>query len=561
MKNFFNLQRFVEEYYNPSPNQTMQGTPETEYFENSGSIVKIFTGGGNDTVKNTGNLVTIAASSGNNSIYSSGDNIKITAGKGDDTVYNYGGDNVKISVGNGNNSIYSPDSEYVTIIGGAGNDTINAGGNCKISVEGGDNHVDSSGSIVCGTGNDYVKSYSNSTVMSGNGNDTIYLKDASNAIVAAGNGDDYIGHYSWYSWKSENTSISAGAGNDTIESSGYFNYERVGYETLQGDTGDDYIQLYSYSFNTAIKYSYGDGNDTIFGFNGDDTLYITTPTKISTMPGGSDIYIKFDNGQVITLKDVDTGVGGVGRKNIVTISGGNSGGGTSTDTLPSGLTLKSTTLMASKNFKGKTIDLTKYSKVKTLNASAVTQALKITGNKLANTISGGKGKDTIYGGAGNDSILGNAGNDKLFGDAGNDTLSGGNDNDTLTGGKGNDVFVYTKGKDVITDYASGDKIKFSGTTIQNWTVKGKDIIFTTNQGSLTVKNGKDKEIDMVTKFSASSSAKTSSNLFAEENNFVTSDNLSEITKNILSPTALEKIETTDVKKLTVENDLITYSEK
>ena len=47
----------------------------------------------------------------------------------------------------------------------------------------------------------------------------------------------------------------------------------------------------------------------------------------------------------------------------------------------------------------------------------------------------------------------------------------------------------------------------------------------------------------------------------EENNFVTRDNLSEITKNNLTPTALEKISSTNFENLTTENNLITFSEK
>ncbi|MBR6012695.1 MAG: hypothetical protein IK062_02805, partial [Selenomonadaceae bacterium] len=48
--------------------------------------------------------------------------------------------------------------------------------------------------------------------------------------------------------------------------------------------------------------------------------------------------------------------------------------------------------------------------------------------------------------------------------------------------------------------------------------------------------------------------------FAEENNFVTSDNLSEITKTDFTPTTFEKISETNYVNLTQEN-FVTYSEK
>ena len=161
-------------------------------------------------------------------------------------------------------------------------------------------------------------------------------------------------------------------------------------------------------------------------------------------------------------------------------------------------------------------------------------------------------------------------NDKIFGDDGNDTLIGGAGNDTLTGGKGKDIFVYAKGgrKDTITDYTTGqDKIKISSGKITKATVKGKNVIFTVGSGTITVKNGKGKKITIT-----DAKGKTTTNIynktqnisamwFAEENNFVSADNLSEITKNDLMPTALEKITTQNFENLTAENNFVTYSEK
>jgi Ca2+-binding RTX toxin-like protein len=90
----------------------------------------------------------------------------------------------------------------------------------------------------------------------------------------------------------------------------------------------------------------------------------------------------------------------------------------------------------------------------TLNASAQTQAM---------FISGGAGNDTMTGGSGNDRLLGGAGNDSISGGAGNDLIVGGAGNDTLTGGAGNDVFRWeladhgttgTPNVDTVTDFSS-----------------------------------------------------------------------------------------------------------
>ena len=88
-----------------------------------------------------------------------------------------------------------------------------------------------------------------------------------------------------------------------------------------------------------------------------------------------------------------------------------------------------------------------------------------------------------------------------------------------------------------------------------------------------MKNGKGKKITIVDedgeettkKYTKSGSANISSSTsavwFAEENNFVTSDDLSSITKSDVTPSALEKITTTNYENLTQENNFVTYSEK
>ncbi|MBR6014265.1 MAG: calcium-binding protein [Selenomonadaceae bacterium] len=205
---------------------------------------------------------------------------------------------------------------------------------------------------------------------------------------------------------------------------------------------------------------------------------------------------------------------------------------------------------------------------------ALSSAGKLTNVGKAATLKGSSKNDTLTGGKGNDSLSGGNGNDKLIGNKGNDTLIGGAGNDTLTGGAGKDVFVYSKssGNDVITDYKAGqDKIKITSGAITKATVKGKDVIFKVGTGTITVKNGKGKSITTINakgksttkKYTSTQtiSANVSNLWFAEENNFVTSDNLSEITKNDLTPSSLEKISATNYDNLTAENDFITYSDK
>ena len=212
---------------------------------------------------------------------------------------------------------------------------------------------------------------------------------------------------------------------------------------------------------------------------------------------------------------------------------------------------------------------TKYGDTITSSGNYVT----IIGGKGNDILTGGKGKDTIYGGAGKDSLVGNAGNDYLNGGNGNDYLDGGKGNDTLNGGKGNDtlkggagkdIFVYSAGTDVITDYTAGqDKIKITSGKITKATVSGKNVIFKVGSGTITVKNGKGKKIS-IENANGKTSTKTYSNStvsqlwFAEENNFISADNLGSIVKNDSTPIDC-KIDTKNLKNLIQQNDFITFT--
>ena len=206
----------------------------------------------------------------------------------------------------------------------------------------------------------------------------------------------------------------------------------------------------------------------------------------------------------------------------------------------------------------------------------MTKAVNIVGNAKANSIKSGKGSDsiragdgadTVYGYAGNDTVRGGKGNDKiyggdaadkLYGDAGNDKLYGDAGNDTLTGGAGKDVFIYESGNDLITDYAAEDKIKLASGTISDSYSSGKDIIFEIGSGTLTVKNGKDKNITFLDSTNKALTYSKTTYLF-EDDNFVTDSlNLDSITE---SKVAVQNIETQNNFNLTNEQNILTFADK
>ena len=144
---------------------------------------------------------------------------------------------------------------------------------------------------------------------------------------------------------------------------------------------------------------------------------------------------------------------------------------------------------------------TATSRVATVDASARSKAITITGNALANSIVGGSGKDIIDGAADNDSIFGNAGNDSLSGGAGADYLVGGKGSDTFNGGAGADVFFYENGDgaDTIVDYTeSEDTIQIKGVDVTKVAAsKSGNLKFTVTKGSISVVDGVGKKIKFV----------------------------------------------------------------
>ena len=207
----------------------------------------------------------------------------------------------------------------------------------------------------------------------------------------------------------------------------------------------------------------------------------------------------------------------------------------------------------------------------------------ITGSYLSNTVDGGSGNDVVFayggtlkGGDGNDLVMVDYYSyyeeSVLTGGNGKDTLWGGYGNDTLSGGAGKDVFIFADGdgNDVIKDYQAGkDSISFRDSygyaldaSYIYYEYSGKDVILSSNSGSLTIKKGKGKTIKINGSNYSFNSAASKSGVAAllTENNFTTSDNLSAIVKSDLLPSDY-KIETETFDTLTQKDGAITFAAK
>ena len=402
--------------------QYKRSTNSSDVFINFANGAITLDGASGKTINIVGGIQSVTTESAKN-ISNSSSNSVVNGTAYADTINNYG-ENVTINANGGNDYIYNQNGKNAIINCGSGNDTIN------------NNTYSDDVLIDGGAGDDYfIYNWGrNATLLGGEGNDTVtnyknaynngilvYSLGGANSKMDGGTGNDFLENNAEY------VSISGGSGADTIRTWGIKG-------TINGGVGNDVISLESDSSLNLIKYSNGDGSDIIYGFNENSTLSIAGSTYTSTK-SGSDLIFTVGNGK-ITLR----GAANLSKVNIQ---------GTKKSSTSTTLTVTNSTKSP----------VTVGSSIKTINASSRTTAVKITGNKLDNTIKGGSNKDTIQGGAGKDSILGNAGNDKLYGNAGNDTLFGGAGNDTLWGGDDNDQLYGNAGNDSILGGDGNDSIK------------------------------------------------------------------------------------------------------
>ena len=290
------LNYYLEEDYINSKNVTIDGGDGNDFISNGelgaegSNNVSINAGSGNDTVYNNADNATIKTGAGNDSIknvYS--DSVAIDAGAGNDSIYNAG--IATIDAGAGNDSIYNYNGR-ATINAGAGNDTIN--------------NQRSSATIDAGAGNDSIYNNGDAIIYAGAGDDTVSLGGhyfytsggyAKFVTIDGGTGNDFI----CAEKGAESVSINGGEGNDTISCP----YAKD--VTIIGGKGNDLISIGS-GTNNLIKYSLGDGKDTIYGFNDDDSIQLLTDSKIAANMNGNDAIFKVDDtAEAITLKDVLSG--------------------------------------------------------------------------------------------------------------------------------------------------------------------------------------------------------------------------------------------------------------
>ena len=466
-------------------------------------------------------------------------NDTLYGGAGNDTVHGNAG-NDKI-YGNDGNDVLDGDSGNDTLYGGAGNDTFRyyggEGNDVIADFESGDTIYLSNATIS-------AASLKSSDMVFTVGKNTLTVKNGKNKEIAIGN---YI-YYNNLIYDSKKTRATLGAGfTGTLKADDYsstvtfidatavkngiyiygndkadYIYATNGADVIHGGAGNDYI--YGRDGNDILRGGTGndvlyggEGNDLLDGDAGNDTLYGGNGNDTFRFYGGEGggMVADYEEGKdkILVYSDSLASYAAAGFSDL-TFSVG-----TGIVTVKNGINKeiavndkifynnfvydsKKTFMTIGSTFNG-TVSSTDYSSSIKNIYSQSSYNLMIYGNSNANIIYGNTGNDTIYAGAGNDYVYADSGNDYVFGDTGNDTLRGGSGNDTLFGGSGNDtlygdagydVFRYSGGNDVIADFENGEKISMLNLSISSTSIKGSDVIFKIGSGTLTVKNGKGKDI-------------------------------------------------------------------
>jgi Ca2+-binding RTX toxin-like protein len=222
--------------------------------------------------------------------------------------------------------------------------------------------------------------------------------------------------------------------------------------TVKDVAGNSYAGIKTYDFTTVAAPITGTtGNDSLTGTTGIDTINGLAGNDILSGLGGLDV-MNGDEGSDIYMVALstahpgaeisDTGLNGTDEVRYSATTG--------TLTLYAGDLGIETVVLGTGTDAAAVVTGTAGVSV---NASAVTNGLTLTGNAGINTLTG-----TNY----DDTLIGNGGNDILLGGLGNDRLLGGLGKDTMTGGAGLDTFRFetapnaTTNLDTIADFSLVD---------------------------------------------------------------------------------------------------------
>ncbi len=426
--------------------------------------VTINAGDGNDLIRGNYRLNTkmfIDGGDGNDSIEYYGENSTIFAGFGDDLISGYFGLNSLIYAEGGNNYISARTS---TILSGNGNDTIYGGSTSFADISGGDNYISVEGdSTVCsGDGDDTVRGSSTAFFNVGDGDNHVSV--AANSTILCGDGDNEIsiGSYSTVEGGDGNNAIYAGT-NSVIQIGNGDNEITIGnYSTVECGDGNDIIQAGQYSQihgGGGDDYIFSNTGSTIFGGKGNDVIVGDAGHFYYSEGDGDDLIIDYSN-RYTTVHLLDSPINGAysdGNDVIIQIGSGSLRFSESADKTIDIIDPQGNTIHFS-NVPALTDDLSSVSGSSTVASSN----LPIQDNRL---IIGTEQDDTLTNGGNHVSISALDGDDLIrnyyydYSSTYGSGLTYGvylGDDVTINAGRGNDTIEGNSTKKEIFQYASRD---------------------------------------------------------------------------------------------------------
>ncbi len=273
---------------------------------------------------------------------------------------------------------------------------------------------------------------------------------------------------------------------DTIQVIGDFTVTSLNFSTItiDGNAGDDTIDISSLDSAHRIVFRSNGGNDTIVG--------AMRPQDVIELPDGETIddYVQTVTNGVTTLTN--------GNHSISYVASGDGpqiGGAVDEETTPPAAgapkigTPQADVLMGTAGddniiaFAGDDV------------AMGDAGADVISAGEGGDFVSGGAGRDVIFAGAGDDQVLAGADNDIVYGDAGADRIFGDQGNDMITAGAGDDAVFGGAGDDLfVAEIGDGNDVYFGdegggGTGIDTLDMSAATANVTVNLGSGALSNG------------------------------------------------------------------------
>ncbi|MBM6594446.1 hypothetical protein [Microvirga pudoricolor] len=406
----------------------------------SGVAVQVLTGNSHANI--------LIADAGNNTLIGGGGGDVLQGGVGDDTYHLASGDKVVEKSGEGTDtavvagSFALDDDASIEVLRAADGTTDG------LSLTG--SSFDNT--IIGGSGNDVIDGRGGTDRLEGGLGDDTYVirRNGSTIIEASGAGTDTAIVSVSYSLEGrdnvENLTAAPGAG--SVRLTGNAGANRIignegnnmisgglGADTMAGGLGDDFYEVDEE--NDVVEEGLGGGNDTVVVVRNGMSFTLTEAMHVEQLWAGTGIEVRTLTGNSranILIADLgdntldggggaDRMQGGQGsdtyivddvRDDVIETneSGGDAGG---IDTVVT------------------SVSYILRDHVENLTAADGAGSLRLTGNRLANTITGGGGSDTLDGGAGNDGLA-----------------------DELRGGGGNDTYILRRAGDVIVEAGTDD---------------------------------------------------------------------------------------------------------